>query len=117
MKFGDLYPIVLCDGSEPRHWLFSRTSYLKRLLKLVPDNYSFIQNTLLRLSKLPGTLEPILVFDTNLRLLISEQSKAIKRQTNQLPALIYVKSMCRNTALAIALVTLYYAEETYVRTL
>jgi mannose-1-phosphate guanylyltransferase/mannose-1-phosphate guanylyltransferase/mannose-6-phosphate isomerase len=111
MKLGDLHPVVLCGGSGSRLWPLSRTSYPKQLLNLVDDNLSLLQSTLLRASKLPGAQNPILVCNTDHRFLVGEQCKAIKSQTNQLPAAIYLEPVSRNTAPAIALAALHLAED------
>jgi mannose-1-phosphate guanylyltransferase/mannose-6-phosphate isomerase len=111
MKLGDLHPVVLCGGSGSRLWPLSRTSYPKQLLNLVDDNFSLLQSTLLRASKLPGAQEPILVCNTDHRFLVGEQCKAIQSQTNQLPAAIYLEPVSRNTAPAIALAALHLAED------
>jgi mannose-1-phosphate guanylyltransferase/mannose-6-phosphate isomerase len=71
MNLGDLHPIVPCGEFGFRLWLLSRNIYPKQLLNLIDDNFSLLQSTLLRASKLPGAQKPILVCNTDHRFLVA----------------------------------------------
>ena len=52
-----IQPVVLCGGSGSRLWPLSREQYPKQLLQLAGPN-SLLQDTVLRLSGLPGGMAP-----------------------------------------------------------
>jgi mannose-1-phosphate guanylyltransferase/mannose-1-phosphate guanylyltransferase/mannose-6-phosphate isomerase len=100
-----LHPVVLCGGSGTRLWPLSRSNYPKQLHKLVDEQHSLLQSTLLRAAALPGAQTPLLVCNTEHRFLVAEQCQALQAQPT-----IYLEPCGRNTAPAIALAALHLAE-------
>ncbi|SDY70958.1 mannose-1-phosphate guanylyltransferase/mannose-6-phosphate isomerase [Nitrosomonas sp. Nm33] len=101
----DIYPIILSGGSGTRLWPLSRAAYPKQLLSLVGKE-TMLQATLARATNLPRTQAPILVCNSEHRFLIREQCEAI----GITPAAIYLESVGRNTAPAIALAAFHLAQ-------
>ncbi len=89
-------PVLLCGGSGTRLWPLSRTHYPKQFLRLA-DDYSLLQNTLLRLRGLPGLGETIVVANEIHRFLLAEQCREIG-----IKAGILLEPAGRNTAPAVA---------------
>ncbi|MEQ1720630.1 MAG: mannose-1-phosphate guanylyltransferase/mannose-6-phosphate isomerase [Nitrosomonas sp.] len=100
-----LYPVILSGGSGSRLWPLSRANYPKQLLPLA-DKETMLQVTLHRSMALPGAQAPIIVCNDEHRFLIREQCEAIGSK----PEAIYLESVGRNTAPAIALAAFHLAQ-------
>lgn len=97
----NLVPVILCGGSGTRLWPLSRALYPKQLLALV-GSHSLLQDTVARLSLLPGPVEPPLVICNEAhRFLVAGQL----REAGADPALI-LEPEGRNTAPAAAIAAL-----------
>jgi len=96
-----IIPVILAGGSGTRLWPFSRELYPKQLLPVV-DNRTMLQNTLLRLSGLAGTADPIVIRNENHRFLVAEQL----RENGIKPASIILEPVGGNTAPAVAVAAL-----------
>jgi mannose-1-phosphate guanylyltransferase/mannose-6-phosphate isomerase len=92
-----LVPVILCGGSGARLWPLSRSLFPKQLLSLTGGN-SLLQDTALRLSRLPGAVEnPVVVCNEAHRFLVSAQLQEVGVK----PVLI-LEPAGRNTAPAVA---------------
>ena len=67
-----IQPIILAGGTGSRLWPLSRELYPKQVLSLIGD-HSLLQHTLIRLSRLPGVLPPIIVVGEEHRFMIQTQ--------------------------------------------
>ena len=101
----NIYPVILSGGSGTRLWPLSRANYPKQLLPLVGKE-TMLQATLARAAALLNTQAPMLVCNSEHRFLIQEQCEAIKIK----PEAIYLESVGRNTAPAIALAAFHLAQ-------
>ena len=102
----NIYPVILSGGSGTRLWPLSRANYPKQLLPLVSHDETLLQATLKRVAALAGIQAPILVCNTEHRFLTLEQCEAIQIR----PEAVYLESVGRNTAPAIALAALHLAQ-------
>ncbi len=100
----NIHPVILSGGSGTRLWPLSRANYPKQLLPLVGKE-TMLQATLARASALSNVQAPIVVCNAEHRFLIQEQCEAI----NIKPEAIYLESVGRNTAPAIALAAFHLA--------
>lgn len=98
-------PVLLCGGSGTRLWPLSRTHHPKQFLRLV-DNYSLLQNTLLRLNGINGLGEVIAIANENHRFLLAEQLLEVGVQAD-----ILLEPVSRNTAPAVAAAAVYASEQ------
>jgi mannose-1-phosphate guanylyltransferase/mannose-1-phosphate guanylyltransferase/mannose-6-phosphate isomerase len=96
--YSNIHPVILSGGSGTRLWPLSRANYPKQLLSLVGKE-TMLQNTLIRAAALLNAQAPILVCNSEHRFLTQEQCEAIHIK----PEAIYLESIGRNTAPAIAL--------------
>lgn len=98
-------PVILCGGSGTRLWPLSRTAYPKQLLPLV-DEKSLLQQTVLRVSDLPGVNQIIVICNQDYRFIVAEQLKDIGIKN----ARIILEPEGKNTAPAAAIAALHVAE-------
>ncbi len=105
MSHTSLHPVILSGGSGTRLWPLSRANYPKQLLPLIVKE-TMLQVTLHRAMALPGARAPIIVCNNEHRFLIREQCEAISIN----PEAIYLESVGRNTAPAIALAALHLSQ-------
>ncbi|SFE07437.1 mannose-1-phosphate guanylyltransferase/mannose-6-phosphate isomerase [Nitrosomonas sp. Nm166] len=101
----NIHPVILSGGSGTRLWPLSRANYPKQLLPLVSKE-TMLQATLMRAAALLNAQAPILVCNSEYRFLTQEQCEAISIQ----PEAIYLESVGRNTAPAIALAAFHLAQ-------
>ncbi len=101
----NIYPVILSGGSGTRLWPLSRANYPKQLLPLVGKE-TMLQATLIRAATLLNAQPPILVCNSEHRFLTQEQCEAI----NIKPEAIYLESIGRNTAPAIALAAFHLSQ-------
>lgn len=96
-----IVPVVLCGGSGSRMWPLSRELYPKQFLSLV-DDYSLLQNTLMRLDQLVDVQPPSLICNENHRFMVADHMQVI----NVKPNAIILEPVGRNTAPAVAVAAL-----------
>jgi mannose-1-phosphate guanylyltransferase/mannose-6-phosphate isomerase len=101
-----IYPVILSGGSGNRLWPLSRAAMPKQLLPLVTE-LSLLQETALRVSRLPGTASPMLVCNNDHRFLVAEQLRA----SGIKPHAIILEPAGRNTAPAAAIASLALIEK------
>jgi len=94
----DFLPIILCGGSGSRLWPLSRKSYPKQYLSF-KNEFSFLQLTLKRISKLQKQISPIFICNEEHRFITAEQIRKVKVE----PSAIILEPCSRNTAPAITL--------------
>lgn len=94
-----IVPVILCGGSGTRLWPLSRNAYPKQLLPLVNNQYSMLQDTLMRVSNLQNGGSPVVICNEIHRFLVAEQLQSIDVAT---PTLI-LEPVGKNTAPAIAI--------------
>ena len=108
MLSNTILPVILCGGSGTRLWPLSRKSFPKQFLSLnYKNNYSLIQNTLIRIKNLDNQSNPILICNEEHRFIIAEQM----REINIIPSQIILEPFGRNTAPAIAVAALKSLEK------
>jgi mannose-1-phosphate guanylyltransferase/mannose-6-phosphate isomerase len=88
-----IVPVLLAGGSGTRLWPLSREGYPKQFLKLT-DDWSLLQQTVLRAAGLQGTQAPILICNEAHRFLVAEQLQ----QADCKGAQIVLEPEGRNTA-------------------
>lgn len=107
-----LIPVIMAGGVGSRLWPASREAFPKQFLSFSGDNpdivNSLFQQTLLRLSGLPGLTAPIVVCNAEHRFLVAEQL----RQLNISDATIILEPVGRNTAPAVTLAALAASNRT-----
>jgi mannose-1-phosphate guanylyltransferase/mannose-6-phosphate isomerase len=96
--FLKVIPVILCGGAGTRLWPLSRELYPKQLLALV-DDYSLLQNTVIRCDSHADVASPVLVCNEEHRFLVAEQLREVKIA----PSSIILEPEGRNTAPAVAL--------------
>ena len=99
MKDNYIIPVILCGGTGTRLWPLSRESFPKQYLKLLQDNeFTLLQKTLKRVSKINTLLSPIFITNEDHRFIIAEQIRQIGVKEKS----IILEPFGRNTAPAIA---------------
>ena len=103
MKDNYIIPVILCGGTGTRLWPLSRESFPKQYLKLLQDNeFTLLQKTLIRVSKINTLLSPIFITNEDHRFIIAEQIRQIGVKEKS----IILEPFGRNTAPAIAVAAL-----------
>lgn len=97
-----LVPVVLSGGSGTRLWPLSRKNQPKQFLPLVGER-SLFEETLLRVSKLPGAAAAVTVCSEDHRFMVGEQLQSAGVSNGG----ILLEPSARNTAPAIALAALH----------
>ena len=90
-------PVILAGGSGTRLWPLSRELHPKQLIGLI-DEYTMLQNTVMRLSGFDGIERPIVICNENHRFMVAEQLRSIGID----PLAIMLEPVGRNTAPALA---------------
>ena len=99
----DITPVILSGGSGTRLWPLSRASFPKQYLRIEEKNqFSLIQNTLLRLNGIDNLKDPIIISNNEQRFIVAEQMREIKVNPNS----IILEPVGKNTAPAVALAAL-----------
>lgn len=98
-----IVPVILSGGSGTRLWPVSRACHPKQYLNIYEkDNYTLLQETILRLKGLKNLENPIIICNEQQRFIVAEQIRQIKIE----PKSILLEPIGRNTAPAIALAAL-----------
>ncbi|VFQ45498.1 mannose-1-phosphate guanylyltransferase/mannose-6-phosphate isomerase [Desulfoluna butyratoxydans] len=90
-------PVILAGGSGTRLWPLSRELHPKQLIGLI-NEYTMLQNTVLRLSGFEAMGRPIVICNENHRFMVAEQLRSIGID----PLAIMLEPVGRNTAPALA---------------
>ncbi len=96
-----ILPVILAGGSGTRLWPLSRALYPKQLINLV-DQYTMLQNTILRLDGLAGAINPVVICNDEYRFMVAEQLRQIEIKADS----IILEPVGRNTAPALAVVAI-----------
>ena len=96
-----LIPVILSGGSGTRLWPLSRELYPKQLLPLV-GRHTMLQETVARVSGLPGLAGPVVVCNESHRFMVAEQL----RESGAATQAIVLEPVGRNTAPAVAVAAL-----------
>lgn len=99
-------PIILCGGFGSRLWPLSRAIHPKQLLPLV-NQFSLLQNTLLRVHDLDKNTQPAVICNHEHRFIVAEQLMEVGFNK----ADIFLEPEGRNTAAAIAITALHFAKQ------
>lgn len=103
----NFYAVIMCGGSGKRLWPLSRNLYPKQFLK-IEDNYSFLQNSILRIIKLNivnyNLNKIVIVSNFEYRFILHEQISEL----GLLDKCFFVYEPCqKNTAPALTISSLY----------
>lgn len=99
-----IVPVILAGGSGTRLWPLSRGLFPKQLINLI-DEYSMLQNTLLRTIGMPEVSPPVVICNEDHRFMAAEQMRRVKCRGT-----ILLEPVGRNTAPAIAVAALHVAQ-------
>ena len=100
MKYKKILPVILCGGSGSRLWPLSRRSFPKQFLNLnFTNDYSLLQRTYQRISKIKNIQNPILICNEEHRFIVAEQMRKLQVK----PSSIILEPFGRNTAPAITI--------------
>ena len=105
MSTATIYPAILSGGAGTRLWPLARASTPKQLLALYGKN-TLIQDTALR-AALPDAAPPLVICGERHRFVVAEQMQKVGIS----PAAIVLEPMGRNTAPAVAIISLMIAEK------
>src|SRR5689334_923525 len=101
MSLKRITPVVICGGSGTRLWPLSRAAHPKQLLPLF-EGKSLLQQTLLRIRKLPHLARPLIVCNQAYRFIIAEQVRELGFDDAQ----IILEPEGKNTAPAVTIAAL-----------
>lgn len=101
-----IVPVILCGGSGTRLWPLSRNGYPKQLLPLVNNQYSMLQDTIMRISSMADCASPVVICNEIHRFLVAEQLLSIDVSK---PTMI-LEPVGKNTAPAIAIAAMQVME-------
>jgi mannose-1-phosphate guanylyltransferase/mannose-1-phosphate guanylyltransferase/mannose-6-phosphate isomerase len=101
-----MIPVILSGGSGTRLWPLSRGQYPKQFLPLV-SSFTMLQETVRRLSGVPGLKAPIAVCNEDHRFMMAEQLWEIGTK----PSAIILEPVGKNTAPAVAMAALSATSE------
>ncbi|MCP4721139.1 MAG: mannose-1-phosphate guanylyltransferase/mannose-6-phosphate isomerase [Desulfobacteraceae bacterium] len=101
-----IVPVILAGGSGTRLWPLSRELYPKQLIDIY-NEYTMLQNTLLRLKNVDDLEAPVVVCNEAHRFMTAEQLLKIGIE----PHSIILEPVGRNTAPAIALAAIKLLEK------
>ena len=105
-----ILPVILSGGRGTRLWPLSRSSYPKQYLSMSKkNNFTFLQETVLRLHGIKNIQKPLVVCNEEQRFVVAEQMRSI----NVIPESILLEPFGKNTAPAIALSALMAAKKHY----
>ncbi len=96
-------PVILAGGNGTRLWPLSRKGYPKQFLNLVSEERSLFQETVLRASKLPMALKPLIICNEDHRFMVAEQLRLINIEAEA----VLLEPVAKNTAPAIAFASLW----------
>ncbi|WP_394180968.1 mannose-1-phosphate guanylyltransferase/mannose-6-phosphate isomerase [Marinomonas posidonica] len=97
----NIIPVILAGGIGHRLWPLSREHFPKQCLSLIDQEFSLLQQTLLRTASL-DVADPIVVCNEDYRFLVAQQLQSIGVKNSS----IVLEPEGRNTAPAIALAAL-----------
>ena len=100
-----IVPVIMCGGGGARLWPTSRPSRPKQFLRLLGDR-SLFQETIRRLSGLPGLADPVVVAGAAHEVLIAEQLEEIGQAATML-----LEPSPRDSGPAIAAAMLHIAQD------
>jgi mannose-1-phosphate guanylyltransferase/mannose-6-phosphate isomerase len=105
---------ILCGGNGSRLWPLSRSKHPKQFLKLV-DSFSLLQNTILRVLKMPKIYETTIQIICNQDhiFLVQEQIEELYSQGLEKVIQLIVEPMGRDSAPAIAITALSHDKKDY----
>ena len=101
-----ILPVILAGGSGTRLWPLSRSLYPKQLIHLV-DQYTMLQNTVLRLDGLNGAVNPVVICNDEYRFMVAEQFRQLRVKAES----IILEPVGRNTAPAMAVAAIRAIEK------
>lgn len=101
-----ILPVILAGGSGTRLWPLSRALYPKQLINLV-DQYTMLQNTILRLDGLADSINPVVICNDEYRFMVAEQLRQIEIKADS----IILEPVGRNTAPALAVAAIRAIEK------
>ncbi|PIE58832.1 MAG: mannose-1-phosphate guanylyltransferase/mannose-6-phosphate isomerase [Desulfobulbus propionicus] len=102
-----IQPIILAGGTGSRLWPLSRELYPKQVLSLTGD-YSLLQNTVLRVARLPDALPPVIVVGEEHRFMVQTQVEELGVFSE---CTLLLEPVGKNTAPAVCGAALYSAEQ------
>ena len=102
-----IIPVILSGGMGTRLWPMSRSHYPKQFLKLASDDYTLIQQTVLRVADRDLFEAPVFVSNEDHRFLVAENAQEMgiddaaillePRGRNTAPALTIARSLYKAT--------------------
>lgn len=103
-----IVPVILSGGMGTRLWPMSRSHYPKQFLKLASEDYTLIQQTMLRVADRDVFEAPVFVCNENHRFLLAENVQELEIEDAE----ILLEPKGRNTAPALAIAA-HYVRQNY----